>query len=82
MHHDGRSAAMMTSALLLNGIGHLKKVLTELKDWMEKHEYESIKQMRGSMSQKSVSGRRRASANYMRVLQSYSPNGNGLGALL
>ncbi len=72
----GASSAMMTSALLLNGISHLKKVLTDLKEWMEKHEYESIKQMRGSMSQKSVSQPSAYErANYMRVLQSYSPNG-------
>lgn len=71
----GANTAMMTSALLLNGIGHLKTVLTDLKEWMEKHEYESIAQMRGSMSQKSVSQPSAFErANYMRVLQSYSPN--------
>jgi dihydroorotate dehydrogenase (fumarate) len=57
----------------LNGIGHLKVVLSDLKDWMETHEYESIKQMRGSMSQKSVSQPSAFErANYMRVLQSYN----------
>jgi dihydroorotate dehydrogenase (fumarate) len=71
----GANAAMMTSALLLNGIGHLKKVLTDLREWMDKHEYESIKQMRGSMSQKSVSQPAAYErANYMRVLQSYNQN--------
>ncbi len=70
----GASAAMMTSALLMNGIGHLKQVLIDLKEWMEKHEYESIAQMRGSMSQQAVPQPAAFErANYMRVLESYTP---------
>jgi dihydroorotate dehydrogenase (fumarate) len=41
----GARVAMMTSALLLNGVGHLDVVLGELLSWMEEHEYESIRQM-------------------------------------
>ena len=69
----GANVAMMTSALLRNGIGHLATVQTELLKWMEEHEYESIHQMRGSMSQKSVgdpSAFQRA--NYVKVLSSYA----------
>jgi dihydroorotate dehydrogenase len=33
---------MMTSALLQNGIDYVRFVLTEVREWMEKREYESI----------------------------------------
>ncbi len=69
----GARVAMMTSALLRNGIGHLANVRRELLQWMEEHEYESIQQMQGSMSQHSVpdpSAFQRA--NYVKVLSSYS----------
>ena len=40
--------------------------------WMEDHEYESIQQMKGSMSHKSVAEPAAFErANYMRVLKSY-----------
>ena len=68
----GAHVAMMTSALLENGIPHIAKVLRDLRSWMEEHEYESIRQMQGSMAARSVAnpaafGR----ANYMNVLSSY-----------
>jgi dihydroorotate dehydrogenase (fumarate) len=69
----GARVAMMTSALLKNGIGHLATVRAGLLRWMEEHEYESIQQMQGSMSQQSVkdpSAFQRA--NYVKVLSSYS----------
>lgn len=50
----GADVTMMASALLKNGIDHLKGVISDLENWMEKHEYESITQMKGSMSQKSI----------------------------
>ena len=46
----GANVAMMTSALLRHGIEHAQLVLSQLTRWMEEHEYESIRQMRGSMS--------------------------------
>jgi dihydroorotate dehydrogenase (fumarate) len=42
----------MASALLRHGIRHLASVETEIRQWMEEHEYESVAQMRGSMSQR------------------------------
>ncbi len=70
----GASVAMMTSALLHHGIGHLRGVLASLTRWMDKHEYNSIQQMRGSMSQKAVANPAAFErANYARVLQSYEP---------
>jgi dihydroorotate dehydrogenase (fumarate) len=47
----GANATMMCSTLLRNGINHLRYVEQGLRDWMEAHEYESVKQMQGSMSQ-------------------------------
>jgi dihydroorotate dehydrogenase (fumarate) len=72
----GASVAMMTSALLRNGIGHLATVRTELLKWMEEHEYESIHQMQGSMSQRAVADPSAFQrANYVKVLSSYAPAG-------
>src|SRR5437763_846175 len=50
----GANVAMMTSTLLTNGIGRIMNILTDLQEWMEEHVYESIEQMRGSMSQQAV----------------------------
>ena len=68
----GANVAMMTSALLIHGIGRAGEVLKGMAAWMEDHEYESVRQMIGSLSQKSCpepSAFERA--NYMKVLQSY-----------
>ncbi|HZT69456.1 MAG TPA: dihydroorotate dehydrogenase-like protein [Terriglobia bacterium] len=69
----GAKVAMMTSALLKRGINYLDTLATELLIWMGEHEYDSIKQMQGSMSRNAVpqpSAFERA--NYMKVLGSYS----------
>jgi len=69
----GAKVAMMTSALLKNGIEHLATVRAELTAWMEEHEYESIQQMQGSMSQRSVANPNAfLRANYLKVLSSYA----------
>ncbi|MBI3563828.1 MAG: dihydroorotate dehydrogenase-like protein [Elusimicrobia bacterium] len=47
----GASVTMMASALFKFGIDHIRAVETELVRWMEEREYESVAQMRGSMSQ-------------------------------
>ena len=47
----GASVTMMVSALLRHGIDHLFAVEQDLKEWLEAHEYESIGQLQGSMSQ-------------------------------
>jgi dihydroorotate dehydrogenase (fumarate) len=69
----GADVAMMTSALLQNGVAHLDAVRSDILRWMEEHEYESIQQMRGSMSQRNVPDPAAYErANYMRVLSSYT----------
>jgi dihydroorotate dehydrogenase (fumarate) len=68
----GAKVAMMTSALLLNGIGHLAAVQANLLEWMETHEYSSVQQMQGSMSLRKVAEPSAlVRANYMKVLRSY-----------
>jgi len=47
----GANVTMMCSSLMRHGIDHLRHVERELRDWMEAHEYESVAQMQGSMSQ-------------------------------
>ena len=47
----GANVTMLCSSLLRHGINHLRHVERELRNWMEEHEYESIAQMQGSMSQ-------------------------------
>jgi dihydroorotate dehydrogenase (fumarate) len=69
----GARVAMMTSALLQHGVAHLDVVRSGLIRWMEEHEYESISQMRGSMSQRNVPDPAAYErANYIRVLSSYT----------
>ncbi|MBI5354733.1 MAG: dihydroorotate dehydrogenase-like protein [Chloroflexi bacterium] len=71
----GANVAMMASNLLHNGEGVIPTMLNEIGWWMESHEYESIKQMQGSMSQKSVKEPAAFErANYMKVLNSFRSN--------
>ena len=70
----GANVAMATSAFLEHGVDHVGKILHDLTVWMEEHEYESVKQMHGSMSQHAVAQPAALErANYMRVLRSYEP---------
>lgn len=74
----GAKVAMMTSALLKHGIEHLTAVRADLVKWMEEHEYESIRQMQGSMSQRSVAEPAAFErANYLKVLSSYALRTSG-----
>lgn len=69
----GGKVAMMTSALLKKGIDHLSVVQRDLLAWMQEKEYESIKQMQGSMSHRSVAEPAAFErANYLKVLSSYT----------
>jgi dihydroorotate dehydrogenase (fumarate) len=47
----GANVAQICSVLLKNGIGHIRQIEKGMIEWMEKHEYASVSQMRGSMSQ-------------------------------
>jgi dihydroorotate dehydrogenase (fumarate) len=68
----GADVTMLCSTLLKNGLGRIKQIEEEMMKWMEEHEYTSVAQMKGSMSQKSCphpSAFERA--NYMKALKSY-----------
>jgi dihydroorotate dehydrogenase (fumarate) len=68
----GASVVMFASELLAHGPRRLTDILGDLNDWMEEHEYESIAQMRGSMSQGAVADPSAFErANYMKVLNSF-----------
>jgi dihydroorotate dehydrogenase (fumarate) len=68
----GADIAMMASALLRDGAGQIGAVLDEMVRWMEVHEYTSVAQMKGSMSQRSVADPAAFErANYMKVLNSW-----------
>ena len=69
---------MMASELLANGIGRVREILEAVRFWMEEHEYTSVAQMQGSMSQRHVAEPAAFErANYVRTLQSWSPDPTG-----
>ena len=69
----GAKVAMMTSALLKRGIAYLDTLTSELLVWMGEHEYDSIRQMQGSMSRNAVPQPKAFErANYVKVLSSYA----------
>ena len=68
----GANIAMTTSALLKRGMSAIPQILGGVEAWMVEHEYESITQMRGSMSQGAVAEPAAFErANYMKVLNSF-----------
>jgi len=68
----GAKVAMMASNLLHSGEQVIGSILNDLEAWMKEREYESIRQMQGSMSQKSVKEPAAFErANYMKVLGSF-----------
>lgn len=70
----GANVTMMASELLQNGICRIGQVLNDLVIWMRDHEYESVLQMIGAMSQKHCAEPAAFErANYMKILQSYRP---------
>lgn len=68
----GAKVTMMASALLRNGVEIIPTILREMEWWIESHEYTSLKQMQGSMSQQAVAEPAAFErANYMKVLNSW-----------
>ena len=68
----GANVAMLASELIANGIGRLSGILADLQAWMEEYAYESIEQMRGSMSQRAVAEPAAFErANYLRALNAF-----------
>lgn len=71
---SGAQVTMMASELLQKGVRRIGQVLNELVTWMNEHEYESVVQMIGAMSQKHCAEPAAFErANYMKMLDSYRP---------
>ncbi len=70
----GANVAMMTSEILLNGIGRFGEILREMTLWLEEREYLSIGELRGSLSQANVAAPAAFErANYIQIVRSYEP---------
>ncbi len=73
----GADVVHLCSALLEHGPKRLSEILYELESWLERHEYQSVRQLKGSVSQqKAIDPSAYERANYVQVLDSYSsPSG-------
>lgn len=68
----GADVVMTTAALLKKGIRHLTTLVEDLDNWLEENEYESVRQMKGVLSQKSVADPAAFErANYIKILEKY-----------
>ena len=68
----GADVTMLCSTLLRNGVDQVGVILEGMERWMQEHGYTSVRQMRGSMSQKSCADPAAFErANYMKALQTY-----------
>ncbi|MDD4916138.1 MAG: dihydroorotate dehydrogenase-like protein [Methylococcales bacterium] len=69
----GADVVHLCSVLLKQGVGRLSEILTEMEQWLDEHEYESISQLKGSVSQQhAIDPSAYERANYVQVLDSYS----------
>ncbi|MCE0483183.1 MAG: dihydroorotate dehydrogenase-like protein [Methylacidiphilales bacterium] len=48
----GADVTMLCSVLMRRGIDHLKVLEREMTEWLEEHEYDSVAQLKGSLSQR------------------------------
>jgi dihydroorotate dehydrogenase (fumarate) len=72
----GADVAMMTSALLRHGPDHLRLLESGLRDWMDRHHYETVDQLRGLLSQRSIPDPAAFErANYIMTLASHPAPG-------
>ncbi len=71
----GATVTQLVSVLLRHGIGHLKNIEQELQTWLQEHDYESVQQLRGSMSQlRCPNPSEFERAQYMKAIQTYQPD--------
>ncbi len=69
----GADVAQVASILLRQGVGHMSTMLNDMQAWMTEREYESVEQLKGSMSQKSCAEPGAFErANYMKALNTYT----------
>jgi len=68
----GANVTMLASSLLDKEISYISSLLKDIETWLEVHQYQSIQEIYGIMSQKNVSEPAVFErANYLRVLDSY-----------
>lgn len=69
----GADVAMLCSVLLARGVKQLWSIEREMREWMHEHSYESIEQIKGSMSQQHVTDPSAFErAHYVQSLVSYA----------
>jgi dihydroorotate dehydrogenase (fumarate) len=69
----GADATMLCSTLIRHGVGQIKTIEKDLVAWMEEHEYESVSQLKGSLSQKNCPAPSAFErAQYMKALANYN----------
>ena len=69
----GADVTMTTAALLQQGPRYATQMIDDLRSWMQEHEYESVQQMKGSMSSENCPNPEAYErANYLRTLISYT----------
>lgn len=69
----GADVVHLCSVLLKQGVGRLTEVLVELEQWLIDHDYESIAQLKGSVSQQhAIDPTAYERANYVQILDNYS----------
>jgi len=68
----GAHSVQMVSALLIHGPDHIQRTLEAVEFWLNEHDYESLKQMQGSMNMAKVPDAAKLTrANYMKMLDSW-----------
>ena len=68
----GADVTMLCSALMRHGVRQIGVIEREMTTWMEEHEYESVSQLKGSLSQRNCADPSNFErAQYMRALSSY-----------
>jgi dihydroorotate dehydrogenase (fumarate) len=71
----GAKITQLCSVLLRHGIGHIKDIEQEILHWMEEHEYHSVEQMQGTMSQIHCPDETAFErVQYMKAIQTYHPD--------
>jgi len=70
----GADVVQLCSVLLQKGPHYLGQMRTELAQWLDAHEYQSVAQLKGSVSQQhAIDPAAYERANYIQVLDSYTP---------
>lgn len=71
----GAKVTQLVSVLLRHGIEHLRDIEIDLQQWLEEHEYASIQQLQGTMSQAHCPNPSEFErAQYMKAVQTFHPN--------